>query len=108
MLARTRTLSLRKEIIFEDSLLTDVFAALGDRMRLRIFVMLLRYEDLCVTDLANVLEISVSAVSQHLRILEQAGLVQRQRQGQRACYYIQRKAEVVKGIARLVERFIKR
>ena len=108
MLARSRTAILKKELVFEDGLLTDVFAALGDRMRMRIFVMLLRYDDLCVTDLANVLDISVPAVSQHLRILERAGLVQRQRQGQWVCYYIQSKTEVVKGVVRLVERFITR
>lgn len=108
MLARSRTAILKKELVFENGLLIDVFAALGDRMRMRIFVMLLRYDDLCVTDLANVLEVSVPAVSQHLRILEQAGLVQRHRQGQRVCYDIQRKREVVKGVVRLVERFITR
>jgi ArsR family transcriptional regulator len=66
----------------------NIFKALSDPTRLRI-LHLLAYNQLglckdaplCVNALTNQLEVSQSAVSQHLRILRQADLVQADRQG---------------------------
>ncbi|HEX5398085.1 MAG TPA: metalloregulator ArsR/SmtB family transcription factor [Verrucomicrobiae bacterium] len=56
------------------------FAALADPTRRRILEQLMA-GDRCVTDLARPHRISLPAVSKHLRILEQAGLVSRRRLG---------------------------
>src|SRR5436189_82182 len=61
-------------------LLNRTFAALADPTRRRILEHLSN-GDRCVTDLARPYRMSLPAVSKHLRVLEKAGLVRRQRQG---------------------------
>jgi len=56
----------------------EVHRALGDPTRLRILA-LLRVREACVCELVARLPISQPAVSQHLRRLRQAGLVQERR-----------------------------
>lgn len=62
--------------------LSDIFKALSDPTRLKIIRMLSQNQrPACVNALTNRLDISQSAVSQHLKILKQAGLVQAERRG---------------------------
>jgi DNA-binding transcriptional ArsR family regulator len=61
-------------------LLNRTFAALADPTRRRILEHLAG-GDRCVTDLARPHAMSLPAVSKHLRILENAGLVRRRRKG---------------------------
>ena len=61
-------------------LLNRTFAALADPTRRRILEHL-AHGDRCVTDLAQPYSMSLPAVSKHLRILENAGLVSRRRRG---------------------------
>lgn len=56
------------------------FAALADPTRRSILANLADGER-CVTDLAKPHRMSLPAISKHLRVLEKAGLVRRQRQG---------------------------
>lgn len=60
--------------------LAALFGALADPTRARIAHALLSQE-LCTQDLALVLELSPSAVSQHLRVLRNLRLVRARRQG---------------------------
>ncbi len=60
--------------------LLDIFRALGDPTRLRIFALLRRME-LSVGELAQVLGQSQPRVSRHIRILADAGLTTRRREG---------------------------
>ncbi|NBV23642.1 MAG: ArsR family transcriptional regulator [Proteobacteria bacterium] len=60
--------------------LNRTFAALADPTRRRILEHLAG-GDRCVTDLAKPYRMSLPAVSKHLRVLEKAGLVRRQRDG---------------------------
>jgi DNA-binding transcriptional ArsR family regulator len=64
---------------------TDPFHALGDPNR-RAIVELLRGGDLSVQELADQLPISRPAVSRHLRLLKQAGLVSDRPEGTRRLY----------------------
>jgi DNA-binding transcriptional ArsR family regulator len=57
-----------------------VFAALADPTR-RAFVERLALGEATVSDLASAVPISLPAVSRHLRVLEQAGLVVRDKRG---------------------------
>ena len=72
-----------------------IFAAFSDPTRLRL-VKLLAHQDtpgaLCVNALADILGVSQSAVSQHLRILKNLGLVTGERQGYRIHYVIDHEA----------------
>ena len=61
-------------------MLDRTFAALSDPTRRRILEHLAK-GDRCVTDLAKPYRMSLPAVSKHLRVLERAGLVRRQRNG---------------------------
>jgi len=56
------------------------FRAIGDNTRLKIMKLLLE-NDLCVGALARILEISKPAVSQHLKVLRDAGLVKGDKRG---------------------------
>jgi DNA-binding transcriptional ArsR family regulator len=62
--------------------LSRVFAALADPTR-RHIVARLTLGDATVNELAEPYEVSVQAVSKHLRVLEEAGLVSRRREAQR-------------------------
>jgi DNA-binding transcriptional ArsR family regulator len=65
---------------YKSSLLDRTFAALADPTRRSILANLTEGER-CVTDLAKPHRMSLPAISKHLRVLEKAGLVCRQRQG---------------------------
>jgi DNA-binding transcriptional ArsR family regulator len=61
------------------------FAALGDPTRLEVFTLIVR-SPLSVAELAERLPVSRPAVSQHLKVLADAGLVQRDSVGTRNLY----------------------
>ena len=65
--------------------LAETFRILGDPTRMRIAFALSR-EELCVCDLANLLEVSQSAVSHSLRTLRQMRLVRFRKKG-KIVYY---------------------
>ena len=64
---------------------SDPFSALGDPTR-RAIVELLRPGPRSVRQIADLLPVSRPAVSQHLRVLKQAGLVAEDRAGTRRLY----------------------
>ncbi len=60
--------------------LDTVFAALADPTRRAILTMLLE-DDMAVTDVAAPFEMSLAAISKHLGILAEAGLISREKRG---------------------------
>lgn len=60
--------------------LDAVFAALADPTRRAILAMLLE-DDMAVTDVAEPFAISLAAISKHLGVLADAGLITRERRG---------------------------
>jgi DNA-binding transcriptional ArsR family regulator len=58
------------------------FAALGDPTRLAILSRLADQGEMTVQDIAQPFSMSLAGVSQHLKVLEQAGLILRRRDGQ--------------------------
>ena len=76
--------------------MTDPFEALGDPNRRRM-LSLLAESELSVGHLAAAFEISRPAVSRHLRLLREAGLVSEERQGRRRVYRLEeRGAQLVR------------
>src|SRR5690625_3117735 len=65
--------------------LSEIFKALGDETRTRI-VYLLSLRELCVHDIASVMEMSLPAVSHHLRLLKLLRLVKHRREGRHVYY----------------------
>lgn len=60
--------------------LDTVFSALADPTRRAILAMLLE-DDMAVTDVAEPFKVSLAAVSKHLGVLAEAGLISRERRG---------------------------
>lgn len=77
----------RREMPPEETLfdLAEAFKTFGDSTRIRILWALSEGE-MCVCDLAQLLEMSQSAVSHQLRVLRQARLVRFRREGKSAVY----------------------
>ncbi len=61
--------------------MSEVYKLLGDKTRLTILA-LLKEQELCVCHLVDILEMSQPNISQHMRKLKSAGLVQETRKGQ--------------------------
>ena len=70
----------------EENRLVHAMQLLGDSTRFKMFKLLNSDEDLCVSEMANRLNISPSAVSQHFKSFEILGLVSKERTGQKICY----------------------
>jgi len=65
--------------------LGNLFKALSDETRAKILFCLSR-EELCVCDVANIMEMSVQAVSHHLRLLRAMNLVKNRKDGKLVYY----------------------
>ena len=80
----------RSKVPDEDTMtaLSDFFKNFGDSTRIKIVSALMAGE-LCVADIAEVLEISASAISHQLRILRQAKIVRSRRVGKQIYYSIE-------------------
>jgi DNA-binding transcriptional ArsR family regulator len=65
---------------YEIGEITKIFKALSDPTRFKIFL-LLNSRIFCVNGIVNFLQISQPAVSQHLKILREAGLVKIEKKG---------------------------
>ena len=57
-----------------------IFSALSDPTRRQILTLLLE-DDMAVTDVAEPFEMSLAAISKHLSVLSNAGLIQQERRG---------------------------
>ncbi len=81
--------------------LSRMFAALADPTR-RDLVARLAVEDATLTDLASAYDVSVQAISKHLKVLEEAGLVRRSKEAQRRPCHLD--AEVLELMTGWIER----
>ena len=68
--------------------LSDTFAALGDATRLAILSRLASEGDMTVQEIARPFAMSLPAVSQHLKVLKQSGLVVDRPEGTRRIYRV--------------------
>jgi len=75
----------------------DIFKALSDSNRLRILSML-SVRDLCVCEINAVLNVSMSTISSHLKILRNAGLVTSKKDGRWIIYSLYKSDDTVNGL----------
>jgi ArsR family transcriptional regulator len=68
---------------------SNFFKALGDENRLKMLY-LLEKRDMCVCELVASLDLSQPTTSHHLKIIENAGLVERKKKGKWAFYGIRK------------------
>jgi ArsR family transcriptional regulator, lead/cadmium/zinc/bismuth-responsive transcriptional repressor len=79
--------------------MSKILALAGSEVRLKILFLLNIENELCPCDIADILEMSVPAVSQHIRKMKDAGIITSRREGQ-TLYYSLVKSEdnVLNGI----------
>ncbi|MGI6065065.1 MAG: ArsR/SmtB family transcription factor [Bacillota bacterium] len=66
--------------------LADIFKALADDTRVKIAYALATEGELCVCDVANIIDTSVANASHHLRLLRQMGLAKYEKRGKMVYY----------------------
>jgi len=101
MLYSTEWLNTERSLVVSDPL-SLVFSALADPTR-RDIVGRLATRDATVNELAEPYEMSVQAVSKHLRVLGEAGLVSRSREAQRRPVHLE--DEVFDLMTKWIERY---
>src|SRR5690625_56325 len=74
-----------RERLLEVAGLSELFKVLGDETRTRILY-LLSLQELCVCDIAEVMEMSLPAISHHLRLLKAMRIVKYRREGRQVYY----------------------
>ena len=84
---REKVEQVREKMLLEDEInkLAQLYKVFGDTTRIKILCALFESE-MCVCDIAEIVGISVSAVSHQLRILKQSELVRFRRDG-KTIYY---------------------
>jgi DNA-binding transcriptional ArsR family regulator len=65
---------------------SELLSLAGNPTRLKILVLISHDEELCVCDFSDVLEMSMPAVSQHLKKLREGGMIKSRRQAQTIFY----------------------
>ena len=77
----------KEELPDEDTLndLAELFKVFGDSTRIKILYVLFESE-MCVCDIAQLLNLSTSAISHQLRVLKQSQLVKFRREGKTVFY----------------------
>jgi DNA-binding transcriptional ArsR family regulator len=103
-LSSTNRLNKWRSVVVSDSL-SQVFSALADPTR-RDMVARLAGGDATVNELAEPYDVTVQAVSKHLKVLEEAGLVSRTRAAQRRPVHLE--AEVFDMMTKWIERYQRR
>ena len=83
--------------------LSRAFQALADPTRRDLIARLAADGDASVGDLAAPYDVTVQAVSKHLKVLEEAGLVSRSREAQRRPVHLE--AEVLDLMTKWIERY---
>lgn len=68
--------------------LLNIVKALADGNRMRVVAALMRYEELCVCQIVELLKLSTPTVSRHMAVLQGAGLVKSRKDGRWVFYSI--------------------
>ncbi len=73
----------------QDEELANMMRALGHPVRLNILrIIAARTRDCCCADVTQCLPLAQSTVSQHIKVLLEAGLIERRSKGTRNCYVL--------------------
>lgn len=103
MLTKEQVNKIKKELSRDVDRMPIILGALGDPSRFRIFKLLMEHHNICVTDVANIFDITVSAASQQLRVLERLGLALKLRMGQMVCYELKKNNPTVRRLIQFIK-----
>ena len=82
LVAQVREKMPAEELLYD---LSELYKVFGDSTRIRILYVLFESE-MCVCDIAQLLNMSISAISHQLRVLKQSRLVKFRREGKTVFY----------------------
>lgn len=97
----------RKIFTEMDKTMSSALKVLCDINRYRIFRILTVQPKLTVSDIAQILDISLPLASQHLKILATANLLQKERDGKKVLLKLEKKNPFVLAIAKTIARAAK-
>ncbi len=82
--------ALRSQLLQNEELdqLADLLAMAGNATRLKMLFLLARGEELCVCDMADIMGMTVSAISHQLRKLRDRRVIQQRREGPTIYYQL--------------------
>ncbi|CAG5087739.1 MULTISPECIES: ArsR/SmtB family transcription factor [Flavobacteriales] len=84
--------------------MTKLLSIAGSDVRLRILYLLNLENELCPCDLADILKMSVPAISQHIRKIKDAGIINSRRDGQTLYYSLNKdETEIFSSIFKSIE-----
>ncbi len=75
----------KKQVI---SNISGILGLAGNEVRFKILYLLYEENNLCVCDLSDILNMNISAISQHLRKLKDGNIVDVRKEGQTYFYYL--------------------
>lgn len=103
-LTKVQITELKKNLDHSEEKLPSIFHALADLTRCRIFKLLLvtEHHTLTVTDMGQVIGVSTPAISQHLKVMENAGLIKKSKKGQTVFYGIRNREVIVKLLIKIL------
>ncbi len=84
----------------------NIFKALSDENRLRILLML-RQRPLCVCEITEVLNIALSTISAHLKLMKNYGLLINEKDGRWVTYRLDEKNDFLNSILQKIEKKLK-
>jgi len=84
--------------------MTKLLSIAGSDVRLKILYLLNLEKELCPCDLADILKMSVPAISQHIRKIKDAGIITSRRDGQTLYYSLNKdETEIFNSIFKSIE-----
>jgi DNA-binding transcriptional ArsR family regulator len=79
-----------------------LMSILGDNTRYKMFKIMLQKQELCVSEMADELGVSNSAISQHFRLFEMAGMVIKKREGQKICHVLNSENDMLVKLSKII------
>ena len=76
-------------------ILSNALSLAGNNVRLKILYLLSKEQELCVCDLSDILEMKISAISQHLRKLKDRNIISPNRKAQTIFYSLTAEYETI-------------
>jgi DNA-binding transcriptional ArsR family regulator len=86
----------------DSSRLSEVFDALSDNNRCQLFRVFVKHNNLNVTEVALALNMSLPLASQHLKILENAQMLKRNKIGRQVFYQMNDQDPIVASLVRAI------
>lgn len=107
MLAEKEVQKNRKLFSESDKTMAAAFKVLSDVNRYRIFNLLAQQPKLSISDIAEILRISLPLASQHIRILTHVNLIKKERYGKMVFPELERENPFVQAVIKTIQEALK-